>query len=68
MKLLHVMVKTGTYVIVLQSDGVTHRKSDNRWNSSVHMGRLETKLKTLSQVFKSQALCVNFGTHERIQL
>ena len=44
------MVKTGTFVIVLQSDGVTHRKSGNRWNSSVSTGHLETKLKTLNHV------------------
>ena len=30
MKLLRVMVKTQTYVIVLQSDGVMDTKSDNR--------------------------------------
>ena len=48
MKLLHVMVKIETYAIVLQSDGVTHRKSDSRWNSSVNIGRLETKPKKLS--------------------
>ena len=53
MKLLCVMVKTETYVIVLQSDGVMHRKSDNRSNSSVNIGRPKTKLKTLSHVFKS---------------
>ena len=48
MKLLRVMVKTKTYVNVLQSDAVTHRKSDNGWNSTVNTGRLK---KTLSQVF-----------------
>ena len=52
MKLLRVTVKTETYLIVLQSDGVMHRKSDNR-STSVNIGRLETKLKTHSQVFKS---------------
>ena len=52
MKLMRVMVKTQTYVIVFQSDGVMHRKSGNR-STSVNTGCLETKLKTLSQVFKS---------------
>ena len=53
MKLLHVMAKTETFVIVLQSDGVMHRKSDNRSNFFVNIGRLETKLETPSQMFNS---------------
>ena len=47
MKLLHVMVKAKTFVFVLQSDGVMHRKLDNICNYFVNIGRLEAKHETL---------------------